>query len=402
MTKRLRSKAKFSHLIACAFLALPCLSFAKNTYSLADLEVLKSGKSYEEFFDHAHDIIPTGRNEYWREMLSSMAIDFVDEKRNFNQFDTATYKKISELSEWSELRRDEFFQIKRNSYSLSYFKTCFTKSDKFQCRKEMENFWKSASKDLETSYQMALLHFGFFPGPTGITYLENILHQEEDQFYCARPIVQNIFVQSITEENLHLMSMAQRKLFLDGAISKSCWNKITDALKKALETNRPFEGKSLFWALNLNHELDKLESHEWLMRYYLQSPPPGELLNLSWNALKELSDDYALREALLKKITQRDPLPGELFEQLESNRSQALAYHLQETFPEYIATYAKTCLQYLEGRGNFPYGNPTPQCHQFFRLTAKGPKKLRDLLQSPWRERYQGLIPGSQKTVSLR
>ncbi len=399
----LNTKAKYSFIIACSFLASVPIAWSQPLYNLADLEVLKTGKSYEEFFEHTHDIIPSQRNEYWREMLSSMATDFVDEKRSYKQFDIKNYKKINELGHWPELKRDEFFQIKRNSFSLSYFRNCFTNKAKETCRAQMEKYWKTAKQDLETSYQMAALHYGLFPGVSGYDYLKHIVHQEDDQFYCSKPIVQNIFLAHLNNETLHLKGHAQRKIFMDGLVSKSCWDKMVPTLKKALDEENPMRARSLFFALNLNKGLSPVEYHEWMVRFFIQAPLPGELLNLSWNSLKELASDYNLREKVLKKLKERDPLPGTLFERLESSRSQALAVHLQESFPEYINNYAKTCLNYLEGKGSYPFGNPTPECHQFFRTTAKATKKVQQLLTPAWRDRYAALVPTHDNlTAALR
>jgi len=391
-----RPKAKISLVFLCTMLVSIPSPWSRTQYNLADLEVLKSGKSYEEFFEHAHDIIPSERNEYWREMVSSMAIDYLDEKRATNQYDKKSFEKISEIGLWPELKRDEFVQIKRNSYSLSYFKTCFTQRKKENCHNQMKEFWKTAKQDLETSYQMAVLDYGLFPesaASSAYVYIDNILHQEEDQFYCNRPLVQSIFLSHLTNAGLQLKTAAQRKIYMDQVISKSCWKKMAGTLKTALNKESPDHMRSIFFALNLNHELTKAEYHEWMVRFFLQAPLPGELLNLSWNSLSELASDYSLRERVLKKLTQRDPLPGALFERLQSARSQALAFHLQDSFPEYIKVYAKTCLNYLEGKGDYPFGNPTPSCHQFFRITAKGPKKVRDLLTPNWRARYSAIVP---------
>ncbi|MAF77625.1 MAG: hypothetical protein CME60_05630 [Halobacteriovoraceae bacterium] len=389
---RLNLRARITFLILSSLLFCPISIHSKNLYSLADLEVLQKGKSYEEYFEHARDILPSKRNEYWIEMLSSMAIDYVDELRSQKQFNSKYYKKIYELGTWPELKRDEFFQIKRNSYALSYFKSCFTKKDKEICASQMKKYWKSARKDLETGYQMASLYYGFFPGPKAMPYLGQILHQEKDQFYCSKDITKRIFTDYILHENMQLMDPKKRKYFLDQKIGKSCWNKINPYLKEVLNQLNPIQGKSIFVALKLNEELTPIQYHEWMLRYFLQSPPPGEILNLSWNSLKDLSQNYALREKVLEKMKKRDPLPGKLFETLDHSRSQALTFHLQDSFPEYIRHYAVTCLNYLRGKGHFPYGNPTPECHELFRKSESGDKKLKSLLTDSWKKIYFNLL----------
>ena len=91
---RLNLRARITFLILSSLLFCPISIHSKNLYSLADLEVLQKGKSYEEYFEHARDILPSKRNEYWIEMLSSMAIDYVDELRSQKQFNSKYYKKI--------------------------------------------------------------------------------------------------------------------------------------------------------------------------------------------------------------------------------------------------------------------------------------------------------------------
>jgi len=398
-----KQKAKLTLVFICAILTSISYCWSRTQYNLADLEVLKSGKSYEEFFEHAHDIIPSERNEYWREMVSSMALDYLDEKRSTNQYDTKSFKRITEIGLWPELKRDEFVQIKRNSYSLSYFKSCFTLHEKQSCHQQMRKFWTTAKQDLETSYQMAALDYGLFPtaaGSSAYVYIDKILHQEDDQFYCHRPIIQSIFLSHLRNQSLQTIAKAQRKIIMDQLLSKSCWKKMVGVLKKALDHDSPLSARSLFFALNLNDELDKVEYHEWMLRYFLQAPLPSELLNLSWNSLSKLSNDYVLREKVLKKLEQRDPLPGDIFSRLASNRSQSLVQHLQESFPEYIKLYALTCLNYLEGKGDYPFGNPTPKCHEFFRSTAKATKRIHDLLTPSWRLRYGALVPTSESITA--
>ena len=39
--------------------------------------------------------------------------------------------------------------------------------------------------------------------------------------------------------------------------------------------------------------------------------------------------------------------------------------------PEYLDYYARTCLEYLEGKKVFPRGNPTLHCKELFK-EAKG------------------------------
>jgi len=386
-------KANISRAIAFSLLALAPSLLAQNLYSIADLEVLSKGKSYEEFFAHARDVIPTQRTKYWTEMVSNMAIDFVDEKRELRQYNEQVYKKINELGLWPELKRDEFYQIKRNSYALSYFSNCLAKKEKKKCRTQMNSFWKTANKDLETSFQMAQIHYGFFPGENTMAFLRPILTQNEDQFYCGKDLVKEIFIRHLQLDNIHLKEAKQREAYLNTLISKSCWNKMVVELKTSLTQGPTLQGRSLFLALDINQNLDPIEYHEWMVRYFLEGPDAGDLLNLSWNALKYLGENFNLREKVQSQLMKRDPLPGHLLETLDQTRSQAMAFYLQETFPEYLSGYVKTCLNFLEGRGSFPYGNPTPACHSFFRTTEKGTKKLKDLISSNWRTRYLKLIP---------
>lgn len=389
----------FKQTLLVCLLLLTFQKISANTdqlYKMEDLEVLKNGKSYEEFFKHAKDVVPSKRTTYWSEMLSSMAMDYVDEKRRLQDYRDETFKKITEIASWPELKRDEFFQIKRNAYNLGHFRTCFVTKKKSECLMRMNEFWKEAFQDLETSYEMAKLHYGFFPNLSGIKYLSSILFQSEDQFYCDRELVKTMFITHLRQSNLAHLEGERKTYYLASLIGESCWNKVMPSVKKEMSVGEPSHQRNLFLALHIKGALNQREYSVWLTRYFLSSPPPGELMNLSWNEIKSMGQDFSKRESVLNELKSLDPLPGDLFKELDGKRAKVLTTYLRDNFPEYLGLYTKECLNYLEGHKVYAHGNPTPECHDLFRSVIKAKNEHTDfsnVIGSPFIDRYEKSVP---------
>ena len=96
-------------------------------------------------------------------------------------------------------------------------------------------------------------------------------------------------------------------------------------------------------------------------------PSPGELFEKSWKKLSEIGKDFRLRDKLIADFKKMDPLPGQIFKYSNEKRSLVIIKALLINFPEYIDLYSKTCLQYFEGTQNFPNGNPTIECVDWFK-----------------------------------
>lgn len=368
-TRKLQFKSFTQVYFALGILLLSALtnSYAQEKkttqfYSISDLEVLQQANAYREFFKHAHDILPTKRTPYWLNMVSNMAQGFIDLSIKQDNFDAETFKLIEGLSRWPELRGDEFFQIKRNRFSLSYFNSCLSTSKTSLCKKRILSFWKSAKRDAETSYRLLQFFAGFFPRDNQWPFLKVILNGQDGQFYCDKPLVLSASLKHIEKQHLYTESVSKQKAFLARLASNSCWQKMANHTKLYLRDTPTSEARSVFVAFDSTNMLDETDTDTWLVRYFLSAPKPGVLLNRAWKVVEKLAHNYAKRSKVLKSLENLDPLPGELFANLKRKKNKVLFNHLTLNFPEYIQTYSKTCLTYREGKKIFPRGNPTLEC----------------------------------------
>ena len=380
-----------------------CLSFVGGSlhtkalasqiiYTKADLEVLKSGKNYEEFFKHAKDIIPTQRDQSWLNMVSTMSSDLVDQYRTLDKYGPSEFTLIESLASWPELTNDEFFQVKRNSYALTFFKRCLLKEDKKPCYEQMESFWKTARQDPETGFQLLVLAEGFFPSKNSWSFIKKAVTSKFSKFYCPKDVVQHTIEKRLRRFSTLDYQSPQFPAKLKLLANSQCWSKTIDFFEtKLLDTNAK-DQEVIFHTLNGLELLSPQLKHTYLTKYFLEGPTPGLLLNLAWSNLEKLSQDYSLRKKVLEKLKELDPLPGAIF--TNENKDQVFTRHLVKTFPEYLTTYTKTCVKYLDGSQVFPYGNPTLNCHYLFKMNEKevlGEK----VISQPLRIRYSGLMKNS-------
>lgn len=387
-TRMLTSPRIFQAFLAFAFLylfsSLTPLSHVLATYSLADLEVLRDGNNYSEFFQHAKDILPTKRDKHWQDMLSNMASDFVDNLRRRKKFDQTSFKKVESLAKWPEQRRDEFFQVKRQAYAIDYFKACLSSMtgdnpapSKSQCQKQMTSFWANSSKEVETAYQLLLLQVGFFPGQVTWNYLQPIVSSQVSNIYCEKPIVKEAFLDRLHDLNIEQENQSSLEFKIKTMATEKCWKSINPNLQSAIEDLPTKESLNLFRIGNILKILSPEAQNIWLVRYFLESPTPGKTFNQAWNVVGKLSQNYDERMKVLNRLLRYDPLPGDVFSIRDKQKRRVLTVYLSENFPEYVQKYAKTCMDYLSGSQIFPRGNPTKECHDLIQMDRSlGQKNL--------------------------
>ncbi len=387
-------KKYFNQVITFTLLCLSSevYSSIKTLYTKTDLEILQGQKSYQEFLAHAKDIPPRERDKSWYEMLSDMGSGLIDNLRKTEKYQRSTFKRIEELASWPEFKRDEFFQVKREAYTLSYLKHCLTKARPRDCREDLLSFWKSSRKDNETGYQLMLLNLGFFPKTSSYPFIEKTLTSETSHFYCARPMVQSTVYKHLRESdirfNLENANQNKKDLQLETFANQKCWQKLIPFFKERLfSQSSPMD----FYLLEHLGELSELDKSLWLTLYFLNSPEPGPLFNRAWNTIEKVSQSYHLRGKVFKKLTQLDPLPGKIFAHPSHTHRKTLTDHLAKNFPEYVAKYSKQCISYLSGEKIFPHGNPTMECHELFSLDQNKEKATEKIISQELHLKYSGI-----------
>lgn len=349
--------------------------FNTNTwgkYSIKDLEQLRETKNYTEFLNHAHDIRPSSRDKYWKEMLQTMAIgqlDFLLEKRIFNQ---KSFKLIEKAALWPALIEDEFFQIKRNRFAEFYLESCFEKmSNKDSCKEDLLNFWNSSNQNPDLAMSLVNLLKSFTNQKEYWGFYQKVTKSKSQEFYCPKHAVRKSILNHLRKNLTNINEAKYVRSFITKNIGETCWQSILPDLKSLL-FNKSFTLRSFAYkALSSKEALTQEEQDSFLAFYILTNPIKGDTFNLAWSLIEKVGENYSRRMKLFKILKNIDPLPGEIFSNLDIQKREAVIALFAENFPEYIDYYAKTCVNFLKGVGSYPRGNPTLYCNELYSASKK-------------------------------
>ena len=340
---------------------------AEGGYTLKDLEILEEQGNHSDFFLHAKDIRPALRSEHWKRMVRHMAVGWVDFKLKRNIFDKDSYGAIEKIALWPTLRQDSFFRLKWGEYVLKGLERCFSGDGKEHatCRKRMERFWTRSEKMATVGYRLAeLLMEKKRPG--GWRYLSDVVTKEGGASYCGEKLVQEEFLKVVG-------ATADAALAVERTLHPNCWKVMAPGLKKSLlESGHSKNGirqERLFNILDAKGALAEGDKDFYFTLFILNGPKVGKTFNLAWSRMKVLGENYSRREKVLRRLRRLDPLPDAVVGTSHPDKRNTLLNFFSRHFPEYFNHYVKVCLNYLEGKGSFPQGNPTVRCREFFRYT---------------------------------
>lgn len=347
------------------FLILIAISFncgSATQYTMADLEVLVSEGNFQEFFQHALDIRPSERQEAWKTMVIKMADTLTKVVLQKSQNDRKDFLKIEELTTWNALKDDDVFKMRRQEIGLRYLKKCL-KSDT-PCWDDVKSFWEKDKNDAETAYKLAELTAGYENAPySSWNYLEVALQSNLSEFYCKKPFVMEALWGKIEIDYVKLGPEGDLMKKIDQTLHPDCVPiLISEARKRLLKPIHAHDRELSFQILKSQTKADQTTSDFFYTIYLLDNPSQGELFNYSWNRIKELGSSSLRREAVLDRIKGLDPLPDGIFSSLDEIKKKVIARHFKTFFPEYFDFYALQCVNYYEGKGTFPNGNPTMHC----------------------------------------
>lgn len=338
---------------------------AFTTYSIKDLEILEKERSFEEFFAHARDILPSERDRVWSEMVESMSEELIKYKIKHKQFDRKSLDLIEAINEWPTIRKNEFFAGRRDFYFRKYLENCQTK-----CRQEdILKFWHNSRKSEEMGHFlgqfvsekfMTLDPWEFYKAATTGPYSEIYCEKQEVKKQVKLRIVDLLSrVESTTLEDPKLRAIANAK----------CLMVLISDYEKSLFSPSLQERTAAYHFLGLLTSMSQGLKDLFHVFYLLKGPVPGSVFNEAWNTLTELGKNYKRRQKVLRGLKSLDPLPDALFVSPNNKLRDILMDKIVANFPEYLDHYAKTCLNYYKGQKDFPNGNPTIQCRQFFKLS---------------------------------
>ncbi len=342
-------------------------------YTLADLEILESEKNYREFFAHAQDIRPTKRDSYWNSMVNEMAESYSAELLKNPTITPKKFAFLEKLHKIPTLKNNEFFIKNRGKLALIFFGNCYkqNKQNLQLCDKKLSDFWQKDTTNAEIGIRLAELMDRHSPQSIENiwTFYKEAVRGELSKFYCQKKKIASTVTRKLVSIAARTTDDKNIYLKIDQEISGDCWNSIKDGIYQQLPMADIQNRRYLFTLLEGKGELSQKDRDLYHLVFILDSPAKGALLNRSWSTIKSLGSNYRRREQVLKNIAKLDPLPGDILSSFDDKKKQTIIKHLFKNVPEYFDIYAKTCLNFLSGKGNFPNGNPTIQCKQLFDLS---------------------------------
>lgn len=345
-------------------ITFPTLLWAATDYSLSDLEVLANEDSVQEFFQHALDIRPSERQEAWRTMVVKMGDSLSRKILQKPEIEKKDFLKVEGLYDWSSLRSDDIFRMRRQEIGLRYLKHCL--KDEAPCFAELQKFWEKDKSDADTAYKLAELTSGLEGSPIATwTFLDVALKSNLSEFYCKKEFVMDTLWGKIEIDYVKLGPEGDLMKKIDQTVHPDCLPPLMgEARKRLMKPESNHDRELAFQVLKSQSKADQGTTDFFYTVYLLDNPSQGELFNYSWNRVKELGASSLRREAVLDRMKLMDPLPDAIFSSLDETKKKVIARHFKTYFPEYFDFYAGQCVNYYEGKGSFPNGNPTMNCQK--------------------------------------
>ncbi len=343
-------------------------SLTAGPYTFEDLKILHREKNYREFFNHALDLPPRERQGPWKKMVTNLAGDYFNHLHRTQQYDQKTWDYIEKLAAWPVLRDDDFFQSKRDHFTIKAVELCL-KTQQTPCLVKSKAIWEQSRKDPETGEKLAGLLKHLMTNNDLSYFLKPGFQMGLGEFYCKKTIFRKNAVHQIIKLKEKYPNPDKLRLKLLKAFHPDCWASLTPFLKQELMRSNGDIGEAFFLALQTKNALSQREEDLWLTYYLLQGPQVGPVFNLAWNRLHLLGDHFARRMEVLAQIKKYPYLPDGLFDQKNMIRTKQILKVLTQNFPEYFEWYGDQCHQYYQGIGHFPQGNPTLHCRKFIFLS---------------------------------
>lgn len=362
---------------------------AHPAYTLKDLEALEKDKAYAEFFQHAQDIRPSERTDYWKEMVANMAEGYLKSLKQKLILKREDFQTTTELAQWSSLNENEFFRLHRADLSLKWFEQCLRddSSAESQCWVDFTDFWQNPKPFLDLAPKLLRLLTPYLQSApadplnpkhrerslvTEYFIIAPLMFSEIAPLQCQKPEIQNILWKKLKDE-WH-KGQKSLKATLNQYALKECWLKLKTKADASIlqgvmndESTMSYQFLKNFGLLAFPVDL------AYALNYLLSYPTKGDTFNTSWAAIKSLRSNSKKREEFIDQIRQWQRLPGELFTSNDEVKKRAILHHLSAHFPDYVDYYAHTCLNFYTGEKSFPQGNPALHCKEFF-TTAKSVK----------------------------
>ena len=371
----------FKILITSLLIFIQLQAFSKIYYNAKDLDILAKEANFEEYLKHAHDIRPSDRGKKWNEATIAMAIGLIDFNISRKIINSKAHKYIEKIATWPILRDDEIFNLKRNEYALKYFNQCAQSS----CLVEIEKFWEKSKKSSELALKLLTRAKELVPNYQGTEFLVTIISSKFSDLYCKKPYVRKLLTKKVFDETKTKEKFSEIKSIFDKNINSACWQGYEPYVKTLLKAESTTYSLLAYQLLKTKNAINEADEDLFLFTFILNGPVVGDTFNLAWSNLKKIKNDYKRRARLLRRIENLYILPDRLFNSPNVKRRNILIQLIADSFPEYVDYYSGTCLNYYEGAKEFPLGNPTQYCKQFFKVAGN------KVISQPIKLRYSAI-----------
>ena len=342
--------------IGILFLALctfPLRSGYTKSYTPEDLQVLSAENNYQEYLDHALDIEPSNRNAAWKTTTENMGLKYLASLVDQNKMPEGSEERIERISQWPLFRANEFFIKARDKYFLKKLAICIEISPT-KC--EAMGFKLLSNFEHEIIFPLEFLKITktlILSRPKRLLIAAPLLKDKFSEFYCANSPLKELVLGTISEQ-----------LKTEFIIHKDCLVKLRSEIEEIA-----LSGNSYALALLNRSDLMTPSFNQLIQIVSFFNIPelPKRKIDSAIKQLESISKSPNSRIKLMKEIKKLDPIPGRIFGKKDKASIGKLKI-IERNFPEMIDFYAKTCLAYLKGTKTFVFGNPTPECHEFFEL----------------------------------
>lgn len=365
-----------------------------NDYTFEDLLALEEQKSYQEFFDHYKDIKPSQRKTDWKNLVSRMGELYATDLSRSLSIESTEMKQIQMLNQIEEVASNEIFQLRRKTLLTRFFTNCFNRQSFSECYSQLEK-----TVDIQNDQKELLFELGEILRKTMLTqtdliqisyvdlwpFYQKALKDEMAEFYCQDEIQKTVVWNQLVQETAK-QDITPNKFKISQIIHPTCWTKIRPTIAQKLLASGSHTRNEAYRILLLANDMTALERAQNALVYILNTNETGKLLDISWPELAKLKKDFELREKVIENLKKLDPLPGVVFDSYQDHRVSLVIKYVFDNVPEYIDLYSKTCINYMEGIGSFPQGNPTPYCRKLFEMA-----KSSNIIPKPVQDRYSKL-----------
>lgn len=382
-SKNVISFLSFSNLLLN--LTLPTPSIAQSRlYTMADLLALENEKNTTEFFLHYRDIRPSERKTQWQEITINMGTIWIEELIAKRQLTQSTFSSIEERGQSFPFASNELFQFAKRRYLTIYFDECFKKSAN-NCTEDLSKSLSSTQLESEWSYNLINKHLSQLSTAQLQVLNGNILKSSDALIFCNKKDFIPALIRQSIEEKAKENPVSQN---LSSNLSSACKLKLKPHLTNYLISGPRDKKLDTYLLLEEIKSITNEDRELFYISYVLDNAEVGETLNLAWNFIQSLGENYSKRQEILKQLQKRDKLPGGIIlKDPNQEKHLAILNLFNKNFPEYIDLYATSCLGLLKGENT---RTQVSHCHEFFGYTD---------LSAKWKESYYKLkkqIEGSK------